>query len=88
VQQRLFKAALDEFAISGEPVNRVLEIDLDGEDVTLTLYFGAASVARARERCLEFALDHHLDEFAHTVAHAGFDRIKPIVEKIDPRLGC
>jgi predicted nuclease of predicted toxin-antitoxin system len=38
VQQRLFKAALDELATVGEPVNRVLEIDLDGEEVTLTLY--------------------------------------------------
>jgi predicted nuclease of predicted toxin-antitoxin system len=38
LQQKLFRAALDELAIIGEPVNRVLEIDLDGEDVTLTLY--------------------------------------------------
>lgn len=38
VQQRLFKAALDELALIGEPVNRVLEVDLDGEEVTLTLY--------------------------------------------------
>lgn len=38
LQQRLFKAALDELAVIGEPVNRVLEVDLDGEDVTLTLY--------------------------------------------------
>jgi hypothetical protein len=38
VQQRLFKAALDELAVIGEPVNRVLEVDLDGKDVTLTFY--------------------------------------------------
>jgi hypothetical protein len=38
LQRRLFKAALDELAAIGEPVNRVLEIDLDGEEVTLTLY--------------------------------------------------
>jgi hypothetical protein len=38
VQQRLFKAALDELAVIGEPINRVLEVDLDGEEVTLTLY--------------------------------------------------
>ena len=38
MQRRLFKAALDELAMIGEPVNRVLEIDLDGEEVTLTLY--------------------------------------------------
>jgi hypothetical protein len=29
MQRRLFKAALDEFAVIGEPVNRVLEVDLD-----------------------------------------------------------
>jgi predicted nuclease of predicted toxin-antitoxin system len=38
MQQRLFKAALDELAVIGEPVNRVLEVDLDGDEVTLTLY--------------------------------------------------
>jgi hypothetical protein len=38
VQQKLFRAALDELATIGEPVNRVLEVDLDGEEVTLTLY--------------------------------------------------
>ena len=38
VQQRLFKAALDELAVIGEPVNRVLEVDLDADEVTLTLY--------------------------------------------------
>jgi predicted nuclease of predicted toxin-antitoxin system len=38
VQQRMFKAALDELAVIGEPVNRVLEVDLDGTEVTLTLY--------------------------------------------------
>ncbi len=38
VQQRLFKAALDELAVVGEPVNRMLEVDIDGDEVTLTLY--------------------------------------------------
>ena len=38
LQQRLFRAALDELALIGEPVNRVLEVDLDGDEVTLTLY--------------------------------------------------
>ena len=38
VQQRLYKAALDELAVIGEPVNRVLEVDLDGDEVALTLY--------------------------------------------------
>jgi len=37
-QQKLFRAALDELAVIGEPINRVLEVDLDGEDVILTLY--------------------------------------------------
>jgi predicted nuclease of predicted toxin-antitoxin system len=38
VQQKLFRAALDELAVIGEPVNLVLGVDLDGEEVTLTLY--------------------------------------------------
>jgi predicted nuclease of predicted toxin-antitoxin system len=38
VQRRLFKAALDELAAVGEPVNRVLEVDLDADEVTRTLY--------------------------------------------------
>jgi predicted nuclease of predicted toxin-antitoxin system len=38
VQRRLFKAALDELAVIGEPVNRVLEVDLDGEEATFTLH--------------------------------------------------
>lgn len=38
LQQRLFKTALDELAILGEPVNRVIEVDLDGDDVTFAVY--------------------------------------------------
>lgn len=38
MQCRLFKAALDELASHGEPVNQVLEVDLDGGDVTFALY--------------------------------------------------
>ena len=38
VQRRLFKAALDELAVIGEPVNRVIEVDLDDDEVTMTLY--------------------------------------------------
>ena len=38
LQQRLFRAALDELAMTGELVNQVLEVDLDGGEVTLTLY--------------------------------------------------
>ena len=38
MQRSLFRAALDELTVIGEPVNRVLEVDLDGAEVTLTLY--------------------------------------------------
>jgi len=38
LQRKLFRAALDELAVTGDPVNRVLEVDLDGEEVSLTLY--------------------------------------------------
>jgi hypothetical protein len=39
LQRKLFRAALAELAVVGEPVNRVLEADLDGHEVTtLTLY--------------------------------------------------
>ena len=37
-QRRLFRGALDELARLGEPVNRVLEVDIDGDDVTFSLY--------------------------------------------------
>jgi predicted nuclease of predicted toxin-antitoxin system len=37
-QQQLFQAALDELANDGDLVNRVLEVDIDGTDVILTLY--------------------------------------------------
>src|ERR1700730_2325276 len=43
----------------------------------------AAGVARARQCRLELTLDHRLDELAHPIAQAEFDRIKPIVEKMD-----
>ena len=36
-QRRLFPSR-DEIAIIGEPVNRMLEIALEGDEVTLTLY--------------------------------------------------
>jgi predicted nuclease of predicted toxin-antitoxin system len=38
LQQKLFRAALDELATFGEPVNHVLEVGLDGDEVTLALY--------------------------------------------------
>ena len=37
-QQRLFLGALDELARLGEPVNRVLEVDIDGDDVIFNVY--------------------------------------------------
>ena len=37
-QQRLFLGALVELATLGDPVNRVLEIDIDGDDITFILY--------------------------------------------------
>src|SRR6516162_9014985 len=47
----------------------------------------AAGITRARQRRLELALDHCLDELAHPIAQPGFNRIKPIVENMDRRLG-
>jgi len=37
-QQRLFRGVLAELATLGEPVNRVLEVDIDGDDITFNLY--------------------------------------------------
>ncbi len=37
-QKRLFAGALAELAQLGEPVNRVLEIDIDGDDVIFSFY--------------------------------------------------
>src|SRR5690348_6806774 len=45
----------------------------------------AATVARASQRCVELALDHRLDELAYPLTQSDFDRVKPIVEKIDRR---
>jgi predicted nuclease of predicted toxin-antitoxin system len=38
LQQKLSRAALDELAAIGEPVNRILEVDLDRDEVTLAVY--------------------------------------------------
>jgi hypothetical protein len=38
LQQRLFKTALDELALLGEPVNQVIEVDLVGDEVTFAVY--------------------------------------------------
>ena len=37
-QQELFRGALDELARFGEPVNHVLEVDIDGDDMTFAFY--------------------------------------------------
>ena len=38
VQQQLFRGALNELARFGEPVNRVLDVDIEGDEVTFTFY--------------------------------------------------
>jgi hypothetical protein len=38
LQQRLFKGALTQLAIRGEPINQVLEVDFDGDEATFTFY--------------------------------------------------
>lgn len=38
MQQRLFEGALEQLAIYGEPINQVLEVDLDGQEVTFAFY--------------------------------------------------
>jgi hypothetical protein len=37
-QQRLFRAVIEKLFRLGEPVNRVLEVDIEGGDATFTLY--------------------------------------------------
>jgi len=38
MQQRLFRGALEQLALHGEPINQVLEVDLVGEEATFTFY--------------------------------------------------
>jgi predicted nuclease of predicted toxin-antitoxin system len=38
MQQRLFHGALEQIALHGEPINQVLEVDLDGEEATFAFY--------------------------------------------------
>jgi predicted nuclease of predicted toxin-antitoxin system len=38
LQKRLFKGAVDNLTVHGEPINQVLEVDLDGEDMIFELY--------------------------------------------------
>lgn len=36
--ERLFRGALDELAQLGEPINSVLEVDIEGDEVTFSFY--------------------------------------------------
>ena len=38
LQKRLFKGAVDKLNEYGEPINHVLEVDLDGEEMLFDLY--------------------------------------------------
>jgi predicted nuclease of predicted toxin-antitoxin system len=38
MQQRLFQRALEQLAIYGEPINQVLEVDIEGDEATFTFY--------------------------------------------------
>jgi hypothetical protein len=38
VQRQLFRGALEELTRFGEPINRVLEVDIEGDEVTFKLY--------------------------------------------------
>ena len=46
-----------------------------------------ASTARPRLCHVELAFHHGMDEFANAIAQASFDRIKPVIEKMDRRVG-
>ena len=48
---------------------------------------GPPGIARAGKSRVELAPDHRLDEIANPIAQAGLDRIKPVVEEINRRLG-
>jgi predicted nuclease of predicted toxin-antitoxin system len=38
IQQQLFHGALEQLATMSEPINFVLEVDIDGEDMTFDIY--------------------------------------------------
>ncbi len=38
VQQLLFNGAIEELSQIGEPINRVVEVDLDGDVMTFEIY--------------------------------------------------
>ena len=48
----------------------------------------SSTVARAQKSQIKLAVDHGLDKAAHPIPHAGFDRIEPIVKKVDRRVTC
>ncbi|HUB16059.1 MAG TPA: DUF5615 family PIN-like protein [Acetobacteraceae bacterium] len=37
-QQQLFRGALDELVQIGEPINRVMEVDIEGDEATFRVY--------------------------------------------------
>src|SRR6516162_3026763 len=47
----------------------------------------APPIARPLQCLPQLALNHGLDEVAHTIAHPSLDRIEPIVEKIHSCFG-
>src|SRR6516162_9087837 len=65
-------------AVAGDPLGA-------SDIVAISLW--PAAIARARKHRLELALDHRLDEAANLVAQSGFNRIKPVVDQADRRLG-
>src|ERR1700674_2481718 len=46
-----------------------------------------ASVVRARQNHVELAFEHGLQKFSSPIAKARFNRIKPVVEKMNSRFG-
>src|SRR6516225_5822578 len=63
--------------VAGDTVRHSAILDIRG---------WATAVARASQRYLQLALNHRLDELTHTLTQPDFDRVKPIVEKMDRRL--
>jgi hypothetical protein len=64
-------------AVAGDPFRPVAILDIRR---------WAAAVARTSQRRLELALNHRLDELTDPLTQPNFDRVKPIVEKMDRRL--
>jgi predicted nuclease of predicted toxin-antitoxin system len=62
IQRQLFLGALEELAVIGEPINQVLEVDLDGEDVTFVMTIKGPSSAAINRLFTLFRLLSPLDE--------------------------